>query len=369
MRPQANVHLGSLRQGANHAAGAMEYYAHLCRLFRSQISDPLDVPRGLDHEGADTQRPDAVLHTPAIAFIDQAAWEIPPSMGQVASDAALQIHLAEDDRIIQRAATSPGTPRWSRYRPVATTDAGQPQAPQLTPACTFTTEQGRHLCKSRHVDDAGSGETTSAQVLLFDLGGVVLDIDFDRVFHAWAVRASCDPQALRRRFKFDDAYERHERGELDASGYFASLRRSLRLRLSDDDFVAGWSELYVAPVPGMVAVLPGASERFPLYAFTNSNPTHQAVWATRYAPELSVFRSIFVSSEIGLRKPDPRAFSEIARRTGFPASAFMFFDDTLENVMGARTAGMQAVHVRSTDDVRVALLKLNRSPKSERRGT
>jgi putative hydrolase of the HAD superfamily len=208
------------------------------------------------------------------------------------------------------------------------------------------------------VESADIGETTPPRALLFDLGGVVLEIDFERVFHAWAARASCDPGAVRRRFKFDDAYERHERGELDASAYFASLRRSLRLHLSDEEFIAGWSDLYVAPVPGMVAVLSAASQRFPLYAFTNSNPTHQAVWATRYARELSVFRSIFVSSEMGLRKPDPGAFREIVRRTGLPASAFIFFDDTLENVMGARRAGMQGVHVNSTDDVRVALLKL-----------
>jgi len=289
-------------------------------------------------------------------------------MGEVAREAAVQVHLAKDDRIIQRAATSLEMSRWSQHQPKASTDPGQSMSSPAHPACTFTTEQHRHLCKSHHVDDAGSGETTSVRALLFDLGGVVLDIDFDRVFHAWAARASCDPQALRRQFKFDDAYERHERGEIDASRYFASLRRSLRLRLSDEDFVAGWSDLYVAPVPGMVAVLAGASERFPLYAFTNSNPTHQAVWAARYAAELSVFRSIFVSSEMGLRKPDPGAFSEIARRTGFPASAFIFFDDLLENVMGARTAGMQAVHVQSTVDVRVALLKLNSSPKCKRRG-
>ncbi len=232
----------------------------------------------------------------------------------------------------------------------------------------FTPEQNGQLCESRDMDDADCGHPMATRALLFDLGGVVLDIDFDRVFHAWAARASCKPQTLRRRFKVDDAYERHERGELDASGYFASLRRSLRLRLSDEDLVAGWNDLYVAPVPGMVAVLAGAKERYRLYAFTNSNPTHQAVWATRFATELSVFRSIFVSSEMGLRKPDPNAFTEIARRTGFPSSAFVFFDDTLENVVGARTAGMQAVHVQSTDDVRVALLGLMSSPRSERRG-
>ena len=61
----------------------------------------------------------------------------------------------------------------------------------------------------------------------------------------------------------------------------------------------------------MVAVLAAATERLPLYALTNSNPTHQAVWATRYACERSVFRSIFVSSALGVRKPDPNAFSEV----------------------------------------------------------
>jgi hypothetical protein len=77
------------------------------------------------------------------------------------------------------------------------------------------------------MDDADSGgDTGSARALLFDLGGVVLEIDFDRVFLSWGARASCDPQLIRRRFKFDEAYEQHERGELDAAGYFASLRRS-----------------------------------------------------------------------------------------------------------------------------------------------
>jgi epoxide hydrolase-like predicted phosphatase len=208
---------------------------------------------------------------------------------------------------------------------------------------------------------------TKVRALLFDLGGVVLEINFDRVFDAWGARAHCDPQLIRRRFEFDDAYKRHERGELSASSYFASLRRSLELHLSDKDFIAGWNELYVAPVPGMAKVLSVASRRFPLYAFTNTNPTHQAIWSTRYASLLAVFRSIFVSSEIGLRKPDPAAFQEVARRAGFPPSAFMFFDDSLENVVGAREAGMEAIQVRSIEDVRMTLHQPTRPPHSAKR--
>jgi putative hydrolase of the HAD superfamily len=79
----------------------------------------------------------------------------------------------------------------------------------------------------------------------------------------------------------------------------------------------------------------------------------------RFANELSIFTSIFVSSELGLRKPDPEAFAEVASRAGFSPSEFLFFDDTSENVDGARAAGMQAVLVQSISDVRDALLILD----------
>jgi glucose-1-phosphatase len=196
------------------------------------------------------------------------------------------------------------------------------------------------------------------RALLFDLGGVVFDVDFGRVLRAWAGSAGCDPAVLRERFTFDEAYQRHERGELDAAGYFAALRRTLGLRLSDEDFAAGWNDVYTGPVPGVAALLAAAGQHLPLYAFTNSNPTHQREWSARYAGELTAFRAIFVSSDLGLRKPDRAAFAAVTGRTGSRAGEILFFDDTAENITGARAAGLQAVLVRSSDDIRAALDRL-----------
>jgi HAD superfamily hydrolase (TIGR01509 family) len=104
--------------------------------------------------------------------------------------------------------------------------------------------------------------------------------------------------------------------------------------------------------------LAAAGQHLPLYAFTNSNPTHQREWAARYAGELSAFRDIYVSSELGLRKPDRAAFTAVAGRTGFRPAEILFFDDTAENVTGAQAAGLQAVLVRSSNDIRSALQHL-----------
>ena len=191
--------------------------------------------------------------------------------------------------------------------------------------------------------------------VLFDLGGVVIDLDFGRAFQIWALRAGCNPGLIAERFSIDEFYEQHERGEITGASYFASLRQSLGIWITDEEFAEGWNDIYVGPRPGMSELLARVQRHRPLFAFTNSNPTHQAVWQTRYADELLPFRRVFVSSELGVRKPDPEAFLLVARHMGYEPEETLFFDDGFGNVEGARAAGMQAVLVTSTGDVRQAL--------------
>ena len=202
-------------------------------------------------------------------------------------------------------------------------------------------------------------EPDSVDALLFDLGGVVIDIDFDRVFARWAVHAGRDAAAIKARFRADSWYERHERSEIDAIAYFASLRSSLGIDLSDAQFLDGWEEVFVGEVAGMASLLRRAGEKRPLYVFSNTNPAHQEAWSRRYADVLGLFQRVFASSEIGKRKPDPEAFRTVAAAIGAPAARILFFDDSLENVEGSRAAGMQAVHVRSIADVEAALDSIN----------
>ena len=183
--------------------------------------------------------------------------------------------------------------------------------------------------------------------LLFDLGGVVVGIDWDRMFARWAYHAGEEPNTIRARFSFDTPYARHERGEIGASEYFASLRSSLRIDLSDDQFLDGWTAIYAGEILGMRELLRSLRDRIPLYAFTNSNPAHTNVWTKLYAETLKNFRRIFVSSDMGVRKPEPKAFEKVAAAIGVPLSRILFFDDTNENVESARAVGMQAMYVIS----------------------
>ena len=70
---------------------------------------------------------------------------------------------------------------------------------------------------------------------------------------------------------------------------------------------------------------------------------------------LGHFREIFLSSTIGLRKPDAEAYDHVVQAIGVPAERIVFFDDLDENIDGARRRGLKAVLVRSPGDVARAL--------------
>jgi FMN phosphatase YigB (HAD superfamily) len=194
-----------------------------------------------------------------------------------------------------------------------------------------------------------------ADALLFDLGRVVLDIDFNRTLGCWARYARCEPEHLMRRFSRDELYRRHEKGEISDAVFFAGLRSSLGVDLSDAEFLEGWNAIFVGKIPGIEPLLARAAHRLPLYALSNTNVPHVAYFFDRYADLLGHFRQIFVSSSIGLRKPDAEAYDHVVRTIGIPAERIVFFDDLAENIEGAKARGLKTVHVASADDVAKAL--------------
>jgi putative hydrolase of the HAD superfamily len=200
---------------------------------------------------------------------------------------------------------------------------------------------------------------SSVDVLLFDIGRVVLDISFDSVMANWAGHAGCAPADLASRFVVDDSFKHHEIGRIDDAAFFAGLRQSLGIGLTDAQFLEGWNAIFTGEMLGIAPLLAGAAQRLPLYAFSNTNPAHIAHFSLAYADVLSHFREIFLSSSIGLRKPDAEAYDHVVKAIGVPASRILFFDDSAANIEGARARGLCAIHVTSTDDVARALTALN----------
>ena len=65
------------------------------------------------------------------------------------------------------------------------------------------------------------------------------------------------------RFTRDDIYQRHERGEISDAEFFAALRTSLGINLSDAQFLEGWNAIFTGEIPGIAPLLERAAKRLP----------------------------------------------------------------------------------------------------------
>jgi FMN phosphatase YigB (HAD superfamily) len=198
----------------------------------------------------------------------------------------------------------------------------------------------------------------ATDALLFDLGRVVFDIDFDKAIACWAGHAGCEPSAIVSRFVRGETYRHHEIGKISDAAYFDSLRTTLGIGISDEQLLEGWNAIFAGEMPGIAPLLGRAAKRMPLYVLSNTNRAHVEHFSNAYADLLRHFRELYLSSTIGFRKPDAAAYDHVVKAIGVPAPRIVFFDDLAENVEGARARGLNAVQVKSSADVANALTAL-----------
>jgi epoxide hydrolase-like predicted phosphatase len=195
----------------------------------------------------------------------------------------------------------------------------------------------------------------AVDALLFDMGGVVLEVNFEKVFEHWAETSNLAIGQIKERFAMDEAYQLHEKGLISGTQYFAHLRSSLNLTADDAALTAGWNAIFGNEINLALDAIDQVRDRYRCYGFTNTNAVHQEYWEREHPRIRQSFDRVFVSSEMGLRKPDLQAFEHILKETSTKAEAMLFFDDTNENIEGALVAGLQAIQVNSAADVIDAL--------------
>lgn len=194
-------------------------------------------------------------------------------------------------------------------------------------------------------------DAASVDALVFDLGGVLVEVDIRRALHHWATSAGVPVETLSSRWKQDEAYCAHERGQLDDAGFFAHLRRLLDIDIGAADVLEGWNAALGEPLAGIAPLLQELAAEFPLYVFSNTNPAHIAHFTPRYRSLFAHFREVVTSCGVGARKPDSEAFLRLSQRIGVAPDKLAFFDDLEQNVAGARRAGLRAYRVTSAGEI------------------
>ncbi|RJT50189.1 glucose-1-phosphatase [Rahnella variigena] len=187
---------------------------------------------------------------------------------------------------------------------------------------------------------------------IFDMGNVIIDIDFKRVLGVWSHLSGTPLATLTERFNMGEVFQQHERGEISDEQFAADLCNEMGIALSFEQFSAGWHAVFVGLRPEVITLFQKLREEgHRVVVLSNTNRLHLDFWPQHY-PEIEANTdAMYLSQNLGMRKPEPEIFQHVLEKEGFTADQAVFFDDVAENIEAARAAGIEAVWVEDNQTV------------------
>ena len=188
------------------------------------------------------------------------------------------------------------------------------------------------------------------RTVIFDMDGVLCQYDVPARLEVLAGFSGRAPDDIHRdvwRSGFEDDADLGRYPQADV--YLAEFAKHLQYPLTRDQWVEA-RRISMTFYPGMLDLVARLKTRHCIAILTNNVPLLRET-LPEIAPQLvALFGDrIYYSCDFGTGKPDPGLYLQIAELCETDPAACLFTDDKLENVEGARQAGMQGIHFVSED--------------------
>ncbi len=181
----------------------------------------------------------------------------------------------------------------------------------------------------------------SFEVVLSDLGGVVVECESDRLVFQVSRLLGRTFEEVQGAVYHEELLLPFELGRITSEAYYAALKERLKLPWSYAQFVHFWNDI-ITEKREITQMLPELRKRRKLIALSNTNVLHLEHIQRRF-PSMALFDDWVASCQVGCRKPAPEIYELALKRAGVPPQAALYIDDRPELVEAGRTMGLTAV--------------------------
>jgi glucose-1-phosphatase len=190
-------------------------------------------------------------------------------------------------------------------------------------------------------------------VVLFDLGGVLIDVG--GVSPMQQLSGIADEEELWERWLTCRWVRDFESGRCSEDVFATGVVEDWELAIEPAAFLDQFRRWPGGALPGADALVREVRDLVPVGCLSNSNALHWSDFRERW-PSLDTLDFCFVSFEIGHVKPDQAVFDHVAAALPAPRGNVLFVDDNTINVDAARAAGFIAHRARGVDEARDVLV-------------
>jgi glucose-1-phosphatase len=198
----------------------------------------------------------------------------------------------------------------------------------------------------------------SIKNLIFDLGGVILDLSVDTSLTSFANLSGIEKSTVRKLFISSPEFEFYEKGGISDEDFREFVRTVYRINGSDESLDACWNAMLLGFPRKKLELLETLKGMYNVYLLSNTNNIHLQYINNTLLPRVnhhtsldSFFHRAYYSHRMKKRKPDAEIFEQVLYEGKFLPSETLFLDDNQSNVEGAGKLGIKTVHVVNADMV------------------
>lgn len=205
---------------------------------------------------------------------------------------------------------------------------------------------------------------TKIKNIVFDLGGVLIDLSHDQAVRRFEEIGVVDAAQLLDPYEQKGIFLEVENGMITADEYCQKLREHTGKDLSYEEIKHAWLGFIVDVPQYKLDHLLKLREHYNVYLLSNTNPIIQEGWArtdqfsAAGRPIGDYFDKMYTSYEVGVTKPDRKIFDYMIADSGLIPSETLFVDDAKSNMEVGRSLGFQTYQPANGEDWREAVDKI-----------
>lgn len=204
-------------------------------------------------------------------------------------------------------------------------------------------------------------DKTSYNTIIFDLGGVIIDLDKDRCIDAFKGIGYADVDTMLGNYKQEGEFLALEEGRMSAGEWRDFIRERIGGDVTDSQIDDAFNAFLVEIPACKLKMLRSLRGKYRIAMLSNTNPVMfegriRELFRGEGLEMEDYFDDIFVSYRMNMSKPSDDIFKEVAVRLGIEPGEALFVDDSEKNVEAASALGFKTMHVEPYTDFTGKLL-------------
>ena len=185
--------------------------------------------------------------------------------------------------------------------------------------------------------------------LLFDLGGVIVDLDYNLTIEAFKAIGLEDAEHLYNQFNQSKIFDEFEIGSISREEFMGLLQEKIPQKVSQSKIKEAWNAMILGFEKSKLEQIKRYSEKIPCYLLSNTNEIHLEYIQTlmQEVPFKNLellFTKCYYSHIIGRRKPHRETFEWVLNDMGSSPEEVLFIEDSPQHIRGAEKAKIKTLH-------------------------